>query len=457
MASFRNTLYKIMLLLGDTLLFFVALLLAYNIRNQELSFVDEEFFRLIEAFSPLFVAVVIMYYVATLYEVPSILNNLERVKIIVRLNIVTLIIGLAYFYVFPYLSGVTPKLILLFQIIIFTTLVALWRVYSSHHIRTTKKKKAILIGTGNVHQELREFVNNNEQSAFVFVNHIEVHSPLLESSSLESLRLVLKENDISMLVVDVKNEKVIPLLPYFYNLVGEGVAIYDIHKMYEDIFKRTPLSTIGYFWFFEHVDLEKKFYLVAKRCVDIVLCIPVGIIFIISIPVVYILQKIENDGDGLFSIQKRWGVGGKVIKVYKYRTMLYTDEGKWRIEKGNQNRSTQLGKILNRTNIDELPQVINILKGEMSFIGPRNDMEALGDRLSKEIPYYMIRYSVQPGISGWAQITQQVEGQNPQTVEQNIARLEYDLFYIKHRSILLDVVIIARTFKTLFSRLMSKL
>ncbi|MEN9551940.1 MAG: hypothetical protein RI935_317 [Candidatus Parcubacteria bacterium] len=446
-----------MLLLGDTLLFFVSLLLVYTIRNQELSFRDEEFFKLVEAFSPLFVALVAMYYVATLYEVPSILNNLERVKIIVRLNIVTLIIGLAYFYVFPYLSGVTPKLILLFQSILFTILVSLWRVYVSHHIRTTRKKKAILVGTGGIHKELREFVNNNEQSAFVFVDHIEIHSPLLESSSLESLRLVLKENNISMLVVDVKNEKVIPLLPYFYNLVGEGVVIYDIHKMYEDIFKRTPLSTIGYFWFFEHVDLEKKLYLIIKRCVDVMLCIPVGVIFLISIPIVYVLQKIEHDGEGLFSVQKRWGVGGKVIKVYKYRTMLYTDEGKWRIERGNHNRSTRLGKILNRTNIDELPQVINIIKGEMSFIGPRNDMEALGERLSKEIPYYMIRYSVQPGISGWAQVTQRVEGQNPQTIEQNIARLEYDLFYIKHRSALLDIVIITRTFKTLLSRLSSKL
>jgi lipopolysaccharide/colanic/teichoic acid biosynthesis glycosyltransferase len=328
-------------------------------------------------------------------------------------------------------------------------------VLISHHVRTKKKRKALLVGDGAIFSELRHAVNENPHSPFVFAEHIEIHSPLLGDTTLESLKTVLRENEITILVIDVKNEKVTPLLPYFYNLVGGGIRIYDVNKMYEDVFRRTPLSSVGYFWFFEHVDLEKKLYSILKRGLDLLLALPVGAVFVCSLPIIYILQKIENDGEGLFSIQKRWGEGGKIINVYKYRTMLYTDEGRWRIEKGNQNRATKLGKILNKTNIDELPQVINILKGEMSFIGPRNDIAALGERLAKEIPFYMIRYSVRPGISGWAQTLQKVDGQNPQTVEQNIIRLQYDLFYIKNRSLLLDLVIVLRTIKTLLTRLVS--
>ena len=105
----------------------------------------------------------------------------------------------------------------------------------SHRIRTNKKRKALLVGQGQLFSELKSAVNDNPQSSIVFAEHIEVHSPLLVDTSLESLRTVLKENDISLLVVDVRNEKVIPLLPYFYNLVDDGVRIYDVYKMYEDV------------------------------------------------------------------------------------------------------------------------------------------------------------------------------------------------------------------------------
>jgi len=111
-----------------------------------------------------------------------------------------------------------------------------------------------------------------------------------------------------------------------------------------------------------------------------------------------------------------------------------------------------VGRFLNRSNIDELPQVINILKSQMSFVGPRNDIVALGERLYREIPYYMIRYSVKPGITGWAQTLQRVKGQNPQSVEDNIIRFQYYLFYVKNRSLLIDFVIILRTIKALLGR-----
>lgn len=453
MTKFYNKLYQALLLLGDSFFFIVAIYLAYAIRNKDLYASFDDISLLTLAFSPIFLIVVLSYFIATLYEVPSLTTTIARIKMIVRLHIIALAFGLGLFYIFP-LFGLTPKVILFLQVAIFTVLQIGWRVYISHRIRTKKKRKALLVGQGALCTELKQAVNGNPQSLFIFAEHIEIHSPLLVDTTLDSLRSVLRENEISLLVIDVKNEKVLPLLPYFYNLVADGVRIYDINKMYEDVFRRTSLSSIGYFWFFENVTLDMRLYEIAKRGMDLLLAVPVTIIFFVTLPFVWLSNKIEGGGDGtLFSKQKRLGVGGKVIEIYKYRTMLYTDTGSWRVEGATKNRDTKVGSFLRKTNIDELPQVINILKGQMSFIGPRNDVVALGEKLHKEIPYYAIRYSIKPGISGWAQTLQQVKNINPQGIEENSIRFEYDLYYIKNRSLLLDVMIILRTIRILLIRL----
>jgi lipopolysaccharide/colanic/teichoic acid biosynthesis glycosyltransferase len=132
--------------------------------------------------------------------------------------------------------------------------------------------------------------------------------------------------------------------------------------------------------------------------------------------------------------------------------MQVSDAGAWLTEK--KNVVTKVGAFLRKTSIDELPQVLNILKGEMSLIGPRNDIMGLAPRLAESIPFYNIRTIIKPGITGWAQTHQQYTPGNisPQSVEETKIRLAYDIFYIKHRSLLLDINIALRTFKTLLSR-----
>ncbi len=453
MTRFQNKLYQAILFFGDTVLFFLSVSFAYVLRNKEFYPDYDSLFILLLAFSPIFLIVVASYFIAMLYEVPSLMGAITRVKIILRLHIFALIFGLAIFYMFP-LYGLTPKTILVLQMALYTVMQILWRIYVSHHIRTNKKRKALLVGEGEEFTELKRAINDNPQSSITFAEHIEVNSPLLSGGTLDSLKIVLKENDITILVIDVKSEKVAPLLPYFYNLVGGGVRIYDVNKMYEDTFKRTPLSSIGYFWFFENVTLDMKLYEIMKRGIDILLSVPILIAFAISLPFVWLANRIEGVGDGtLFSKQKRLGMNGKIIEIYKYRTMLYTDLGNWRVEHGNKNRDTKVGAFLRKTNLDEFPQVINILKGEMSFIGPRNDILSLGEKLQKDIPFYAIRYSIKPGISGWAQTLQKAKNINPQGLEENITRFQFDLYYVKNRSLLLDCIIILRTIRIFLDRL----
>ena len=143
--------------------------------------------------------------------------------------------------------------------------------------------------------------------------------------------------------------------------------------------------------------------------------------------------------------------------VYKIRTMTANNSAnatwtKEEAEKGNV--VTKVGAVIRKLSIDELPQVLNILKGEMSLIGPRNDIKGLGQKLSEEIPYYNIRNFVKPGVTGWAQTHQHYMGDNisPQSLEETKMRLSYDLYYVKNRSLLLDIDVALRTLKTLLSR-----
>jgi lipopolysaccharide/colanic/teichoic acid biosynthesis glycosyltransferase len=448
MTKFQNKLYQVVLFLGDTLFFVLSLYLAQALRNQEIFTTSEQMYRLVLTFSPIFAVVVISYFIATLYEVPPLFTSIARVKLIIQLHVIALVFGFSIFYLFP-LLGLTPKVILLLQIVIFTLFQSFWRVYSSHHIKTQKKTRALLIGDGTEIAELKASINGNPHSSIIFVDHIEINSPLLTSGTLESLQIVLKENKITVLVVDVKSEKVIPLLPYFYNLVGDGLRIYDVHKMYEDTFRRMPLSAVGYFWFFENVSIDMRIYEILKRGMDITISLFVAVVWLLLHPIVAYLIQHEDGGSVFLNNQFRIGRHGKKIKLIKYRTMSNDDGGVWLKEKGNKNRVTKIGYYLRKSRIDELPQVLNVLRGEVSLIGPRPDIVDLGNKMAQEIPFYMIRYSVTPGLSGWAQTLQE---KPPQSVEETRIRLMYDLFYIKNRSLLLDIVILLRTIRTLLMR-----
>jgi lipopolysaccharide/colanic/teichoic acid biosynthesis glycosyltransferase len=166
------------------------------------------------------------------------------------------------------------------------------------------------------------------------------------------------------------------------------------------------------------------------------------------LPFVALAIKLD-DGGPIFLIQERIGKGTKVVRIWKIRSMRspISDQGKW--VTGDDARITRVGKFLRKSRIDELPQLWNVLGGDLSVIGPRPDICDLGKQLATTISYYNIRSTIKPGLSGWAQVNQE---KPPQSLEETRRRLEYDLYYIKHRSFILDVNIALRTLKTLVMR-----
>jgi len=208
-----------------------------------------------------------------------------------------------------------------------------------------------------------------------------------------------------------------------------------------------PLSYLDHRWFLKNISsYSRVVYDPLKRIIDISISLVLGVISLPLYPFICLAIKL-NDGGSCFIVQKRIGQKGKIINVIKFRTMKVNDSGVW--VKENDDRITSVGKFLRKSRLDELPQLLNILKGDMSLVGPRPDIYGLLSKLEEEIPYYNIRTAIRPGLSGWAQVNQE---KPPQSVEETKTRLMYDLYYIKNRSLWLDLKIILKTIVIIASR-----
>jgi len=239
-------------------------------------------------------------------------------------------------------------------------------------------------------------------------------------------------------------------MPYLYNLLFSRVRFLNMYKVYEELFRRIPVSLIDYTWFLEHVSFSPRIvYDIFKRVMDIVIGFTLGVFSLALYPFVYLAIKLD-DGGKVFLLQRRVGKNNQIIKLLKFRTMDFDDEGKW--ETGAVNNVTRVGEFLRKTRIDELPQLWNVLEGTLSLIGPRPEFPEPVRRYAREIPYYNIRYVIKPGLSGWAQILHEKHPHHKTDIEETAVKLSYDLYYIKNRSIMLDLEIALKTIKTLLSR-----
>jgi lipopolysaccharide/colanic/teichoic acid biosynthesis glycosyltransferase len=222
-----------------------------------------------------------------------------------------------------------------------------------------------------------------------------------------------------------------------------------MHKIYEDIFDRIPLSLVKYSWFLENISASaQKGYDILKRLMDIALSVFLGVISIFVYPFVFIAIKIE-DGGPIFFSQERVGQNNKIIKVTKFRSMEVHNDPHGIASEPKQ---TKVGAFLRKTRIDELPQLWNVVIGDLSMVGPRPEIPKLVKFYEKEIPYYNIRHLIKPGLSGWAQLYQTDAPKFEAQVGETKKKLSYDLYYIKNRSLMLDLKVALRTIKILLSR-----
>jgi lipopolysaccharide/colanic/teichoic acid biosynthesis glycosyltransferase len=441
---------QIILLIGDTSVALLSLYTALALRFLDLP--DESrMVTHVSIFIPIYILTIILYYSFDLYDFSPFTTKLRQLSRLINVHLLVLFLGFVYFYFLSNIIGLTPKTVFVLytgaHVIFFT----IWRLLIvPSFLRPQARTKTLLIAAGEEYEELKHTVNSNAFYPFYFTDHLDI--TLLDiarpEDTLQKIKTILEENDISQVVIDIRDDRTGPLLSYLYTLAAQRkIHVFDAVLVYQDILKKMPMRGVGHFWFFESVHLNTRSYEKIKRVIDIVVALPLLLAYGCVFPFVYLAIKFD-DGGVIFSIQRRFGRGGKILNIYKIRTMMFTDDGEW-AKHNKENKVTRVGAFLRKSRLDEFPQLWNVLIGEVSLVGPRPDILALGGRLSAEIPYYMMRYTVLPGLSGWAQVNQDAP---PNSLEETKIRLQYDLFYVKNRSLILDLVIMVKTFRVLVLR-----
>ena len=357
---------------------------------------------------------------------------------------------------------ITPELpenrlqILLFYISILISLF-LWRIiYVNFFASTRFGKKAILIcdkeeleelvmGLQSVdpHYKIEAYINSDakvvEELGFNFVTPID----------LDNIGDFIIQKGISEIVIASQKTEGITVELYnkLIKLLENGFVIREYTQVYESITQRIPVQYLArdfYKYFPFSRSNHNKLYLTIARVLEILISILglLGGLFIS--PFILLVNLLANRGP-LFYTQERVGKNGKIFKIYKLRSMIINAETSGAVfATANDSRVTPFGKFLRKSRLDEVPQFINVLKGDMSVIGPRPERPIFVKEIAQIMPFYETRHVLKPGLTGWAQVNYSYG----ETIDDSLIKLQYDLYYIKHRSVYLDLNIIVKTIST---------
>ncbi|MFB3389149.1 exopolysaccharide biosynthesis polyprenyl glycosylphosphotransferase [Flavobacterium sp. LAR06] len=375
---------------------------------------------------------------------------------ILRSVILTVTTTVLVYLFTPILSPELPKKRLVILAFYFTILGALlaWRYFyvyflASHRfsqnvilICDQNQVEELVLGLENVdpHYKVLGFVNSdlvsNEDSDFYYVKEIKKND----------LEVFVAKNNISEIVIASQKTDGITadLYQQLLHLLESGNIIREYTQVYESKTQRIPVHYISkdFYRFFPFSrSNSNKLYLSLIRVLEFLLSFTGLLICILFIPLILIGNLLANKGS-LFYTQERVGKHGVVFEIYKFRTMTENTDINGAFASSNDKRITPFGKFMRKSRIDELPQFINILKGDMAVIGPRPERPYFVNEIAKVMPFYETRHVIKPGLTGWAQVNYSYG----ESIEESLIKLQYDLYYIKHRSIFLDLSI---TFKTI--------
>lgn len=442
---------QITLLLGDLLSLYLGLFLAMVIRHQ--SWPEQALAQLISPMSILFCLAVVLIFIAGLYDIDRAKNNKKFYHKIILVATLWVIIGVMYFYINNY-DKVSPKTILLLTALAGFGLISCWRYCYNCFVSTAIWQTNVIFAGYTVEvKELIDLLTKEPQRGYsvkgIITNeHLNPdETNIAIGQNIAAIKDKLEKNNINLIVLSPRMAKDAYLLKELYNHLFKEVGIVNLANFYEELTGRIPPFTFSESWFIANLQEQtKKIYDRAKLIIDYLFAILMGLAFILTLPIFALIIKLTSTGP-IFFRQKRVGRLGKIFTVYKYRTMKALSADGSAETSGPQfasdddRRVTSMGKILRRTRLDEIPQFINILRREMSIIGPRPERPEFVAQITAQMPYYSLRHLIKPGLTGWAQIKHGYSS----TIDENLRKLEYDLFYIKNRGPLLDLGIILRT------------
>ena len=380
-------------------------------------------------------------------------------------GIAALLTGLSYLAI-PYITPHLPasRLSSVLFVAGVTASLTVWRVvYATVFTQPTFQQRVLIVGTAESGSDLArelactpEYGNPYAGSGFYLVGFVS-ETPFITSNSpngeapvlgtYRDLIRIVRENkvDIVSVAATPENEKQPGLFQALLDCREQGVTLEPATSLYERLTGKVPVEHLGW-------DLKAampqpdsaliRFFQIGKRAIDILGALVGLVILALVIPGVALANAIWSPGPLVFR-QVRVGKGGKLFQIFKFRSMIVGAEKQsgavWATE--HDDRITRVGQLLRKTRLDEVPQFLNVLKGDMSLVGPRPERPEFVRDLTEAVPYYQTRHAVRPGLTGWAQVRYRYGS----SIKDTLIKLQYDLYYIKRQSIYLELSILAKT------------
>ncbi len=422
-----------------------------------------------------------VFYIADLYDYQKDFRNWKNVGQIVFASLLGTVVVIILFY-FP-LGVFVGRILLILEFIIFMGLIVLWRfTFSELALPGRLQKRLLIVGAGNCGSQLLKAVQARPLSGIKAIGFVDDDPkkigrkiqgiPVLGDSS--RLSRLIQEQQVNLVALAITHEKSPQLLKGLMKIDFNGCRVMDMPSLYEFLAGKIPIEHISDIWFYFNSSQNTKFYYRRiKRLSDLLLAIFYLIIVSPLFLVIPLAIKLDSPGP-VFFCQQRLGKDGKPFWIIKFRTMVDNaerDGARWASHEDP--RITRVGRILRKLRLDEVPQLLNILKGEMSFIGPRPEREIFVSTFQQlvpvfrkrrmganaaeiaicdyeeQVPHYSYRLLVKPGLSGWAQVMYPYASSQEETRE----KLKYDLYYIKNMGFFLDLAILLKTIRiVLFGR-----
>ena len=444
---------KLVLAVGDYAVMVLALSLVLILRYGREQFV-QRFVQHVSPFQPIFGVWIIVFYIAQMYNLTAPFNH----RVFLSAMLVNGALATVYFYVLIDFFAIQPRRNLAFVITAFYLMFYLWRyAFTDAYDRFHQPRAVAIVGWDTHAIELAELITQHRRQGYrvvAVVDSAAVELPRsLRGSEVRILTSIVALEDAirSGFIVDalaVGDAWYQGASAELYRLLSYGVRFYQLTTFWEQFDESIPVYAARESWFLENFDHgAARSYVVFKRAVDILVIILAAPVYIPLGIVTAIMVALTSRGPVFFS-QVRVGHGQRVYTIHKFRSMRRDAErsgAQW--AQDNDPRVTPVGRFLRATRLDEIPQVWNVLKGDMSIIGPRPERPIFVDTLAHNIPHYHLRHLVRPGITGWAQVRYRYGASE----EDAAVKLMYDLYYVKNFSFVLDVKIVLKTILTVLT------
>lgn len=422
----RPLTYKILLLLSPIIAWcyiglFVTMAIWYPSGLDQVSWREH-----LVHFTVVYVLWLIVFFAYTLFDLSTFRSSTTIISRLIAAMVTNAVIATAYFYFQPELI-LTPRRFLLVHLGVTTMGIALWYAAVQYFLPRIWQRQLYLhseLYTQDLNSDIQQFLATNNTLGWQFSGQFNPkyittyeRTTVLLPSSLQTSTQELED---------------------LFRFKRLGVEFLDHHKFYELTQRIVPLKGLNQLWFLHSVNYGRhQIFDAVKRIMDISIGVVGSIMALIFWPIIGMAIKLTSPGTILFK-QQRVGQNGRVFMLYKFRSMSGGATDTW--TQLADTRITPVGKWLRRLRLDELPQFFNILKGDMSLVGPRPEQVHIVEQLKTQIPFYDERHIVKPGLTGWSQL--HIYANDLDSTKQ---KLQYDLYYIRHRGILLDIEIVLRT------------